>query len=463
MLAVAVVLGTPTMVSSQAGGAYNDVVGLALVLACLAMLVEGSRSGFALGIAALAGGMAIGVKFTMLGPVGLLTIAVIVLAEPGRRLVTTARWITFLALPSAVWYLRNLVEAGNPLPGLSVSLGPLSFPELPTSTPTESVATYLDSWNIVSDVYIPGLDDFLGRGWWLLLGLSILGGAWVALRGPDRWSRVAGIVAVGAFVAYLVQPQYLGSPGFPLFFGVNVRYAAVAFVVGLLAVLGTGLVDTRRGRVAVLGAFSAILVGAQLEADPLWTTSAGDVAVAVGVVVAAAAGWAIVPVWRSRPRHERFAVGAGLLVLIVVGAWFLQRDYLAARYTAGGISNPPVVDEIRDVRDKRIAIQGLFLQYALYGPDLSNSVDYVLHRGEHGRSRDFARCEPFKRAINEGDYDFLVVARPSYPSFAPPGEQAPSLLWAASSRGAGLREIARDGDEAVTYRVTGRLDPASCP
>ena len=462
MLAVVVVLGTPMLIETQPGGMYNDVVGLALVLASVALLVESDRRGFALGVAALAAGLAIGVKLTMLPTVGLLTVGVIMLTPRGRRLATGGTWLALLASTGALWYVRNLVAAGNPVPGLSLSFGPVSLPDLPTSTPTDAVASYLTNGHVIRELYLPGLDQSLGAAWWAILPLAIGGGLWVAMRGRDVTLRIVGAVAFVGFIAYLVQPQYLGVPGLPLFFAVNVRYAAAPLALGLLSLTALRAMDAAAGRNALLGALAAIVATTQVDTDRLWLAPTRDVALAIAAVVAGGAlAWLLVTTRACRARS--LVVMTILGVAVVVGAWWLQRDYLERRYSGGGISNPLVVEAIRGERDRRIAIQGLFLQYALDGPDLSNTVDYVADRGPHGTSRDFTSCRAFKHAVNRGGYDYLVVARASYPSYAPPDDRARSLVWAASSEGDGLREVARDDGQAVTYAITGRLDPASCP
>ncbi|MCJ7439458.1 MAG: hypothetical protein MUP97_17090, partial [Acidimicrobiia bacterium] len=382
----------------------------------------------------------------------------------GRRLATGGKWLALLALTGALWYVRNLVAAGSPLPGLSLSLGPISLPDLPTSTPTDAVASYLTNGHVIREVYLPGLDQSLGTAWWAILPLAIGGGLWVAIRGRDVTLRMVGAAAFVGFVAYLVQPQYLGVPGLPLFFAVNVRYAAAPFALGLLSLVALRAMDAPAGRNVLLGALAAIVVTTQVDTHRLWLAPTRDVAFAIAAVVAGVALAWLLATARARSARSLLAMTiVGSVAVVAVGAWWLQRDYLERRYSGGRISNPPVVDAIRGESDRRIAIQGLFLQYALYGPDLSNTVDYVADRGPHGTSKDFTSCRAFKREVNRGGYDYLVVARASYPSYALPDDRARSLAWAASSEGDGLREVARDDGQAVTYAITGRLDAASCP
>ena len=98
LTATAVLLATPGFVATQPGGAYNDVVGLALLLASLAVLVNSehgrNRTGIAaLGVAALAAGLALGTKFTFIVPVAALSVGVIAIARRGDRLRHGCVWL----------------------------------------------------------------------------------------------------------------------------------------------------------------------------------------------------------------------------------------------------------------------------------------------------------------------------------------------------------------------------------
>ena len=64
--------------------------------------------------------------------------------------------------------------------------------------------------------------------------------------------------------------------------------------------------------------------------------------------------------------------------------------------------------------DKRIGIAGsseiIFGQYGFFGNDASNSVDYIGVPGPHGSYRLATTCQQFKRRINAGDYDYLIIS-----------------------------------------------------
>ncbi len=125
---VAALLATPGLVATQPGDAYDDIVGLALLLAAAAFLIAAAGSALThwpgLNIAALAAGVALGTKFTFIAPVGALTVGVWVLARRGRRFAEGGSWLLLLAATGCFWYVRNLVVVGNPLPSLHLTLGP---------------------------------------------------------------------------------------------------------------------------------------------------------------------------------------------------------------------------------------------------------------------------------------------------------------------------------------------------
>jgi hypothetical protein len=114
----AVLFAIPGLVATQPGGAYDDVVGLALLLSCAALLIGAAQSDqrtriSGLAVAALAAGVAFGTKFTFIAPVAALTIGVAVLARRGRRRSEVGLWVLLVLVTGGFWYLRNLVIEGQ--------------------------------------------------------------------------------------------------------------------------------------------------------------------------------------------------------------------------------------------------------------------------------------------------------------------------------------------------------------
>ena len=69
----------------------------------------------------------------------------------------------------------------------------------------------------------------------------------------------------------------------------------------------------------------------------------------------------------------------------------------------------------RNQHGKRIGIAGsgeiFFGQYGFYGANLDNYVQYIGVPGPDGAYRLATSCAQFRRRINAGDYDFLIVSQ----------------------------------------------------
>ena len=209
----------------------------------------------------MAAALALGTKFTMIAPAGLLLAGAVLAAPKGTRIRTTAVWSAAFVALAALWYVRNAVEVGNPLP--SLSLGPLAATDLNEETFT--VAQYLDEGRIWRDIFIPGLRLSLGLAWWALLALAAAGATLAVVRCRNPAIRLAGVVAIVSGVAYLLTPQFLGLPDWPFFFPYNVRYAAVPLVLGLVLLPIVPVMRRAGAEVAWLAAAAAILLATQLD------------------------------------------------------------------------------------------------------------------------------------------------------------------------------------------------------
>ena len=69
----------------------------------------------------------------------------------------------------------------------------------------------------------------------------------------------------------------------------------------------------------------------------------------------------------------------------------------------------------RKQHDKRIGIAGsgeiFFGQYGFYGANLDNYVQYIGVPGADGAYRLATSCPQFRRRINAGDYDYLIISQ----------------------------------------------------
>ncbi|HYH62445.1 MAG TPA: hypothetical protein VD766_11320 [Solirubrobacterales bacterium] len=477
LLGAAVVLGAETMVDFQAGEALNDVTGVVLLLACVALLVNGRAArpdasiigAGPLIFAGAAAGLAAGTKLSFLAPVALLTLGIFVFSR-GARLRSTAIFSLPMLLAGGYWYLRNLIVVGNPIP--FTAFGPLGLPT-PERTfelrPGFSVAHYWNDFEIWTDWFFPKLSEELGPLWPLVLAGVIMAGFYALRRGTDPLLRVLGAVAFLTAFAYLFTPLTAGGEeGEPIAFEWNIRYLAPAIAIGLAILpLFPALRSTPRRRSVTLFALGALALVTTLAVIQ-WTTGSNTKgAIALGFLVLALFGvsaWAYQHDWVG-PRAKRASVvgiAAASLVGMIAAGFLVQRHYFDGRYEnlSPQLKIAEAVRWANDTRDQRIAIsavRGVFNQYAFAGPDLSNHVQWL---GIEGEDKAFLRipdCETWREEINAGGYTYVVTL---YDPYNPSGlTDTKEALWTREDPGAS--EVLRDGPVSV-FKVDSELDPGAC-
>ena len=476
-------VATPGYVATQPGGAYTDIVGLALFLSSVAVVLHGRRAPrarlAATAIAALAAGLALGTKFTFLAPVGALTLAVLLDAALDRRELRTwlraaVAWCVPLFLIGGYFYVRNAVQVGNPLP--STSLGPLHLPAPPISTQTFTVGQYLFDGAIWRDFYLPGLWQSLGPAWWAIFTVTIAAGALAVIIGRDPLQRLLGLVVLITIVAYLLTPQFLGFVDRPAYFVFNVRYVSPALALGL-CLLPT-LPPVARPRVVgwVFAAYVVVL-GATQYGPTIWAWSATGLSrspfleriatsdVVLGIVVGllvAVAGIAVAGRIGLGRRSSSIAVASIVAITLVALGYPLQESYLRRRYQSTA-PLPTIYRWAQHHDHERIGLIGIDLQYPLYGQDGSNYVQYIGRHGKNGAFSPFTTCAAWRRAVNAGRFDYVVVVPRGF-YLVPHPTEPPELTW---TRAGGQSKIVRrdgpPGAAAVLLRLRGPLDPRTCP
>jgi hypothetical protein len=482
LIGSAFLLATPVLALLQPGGGMNDVVGLALFLAAAAILVTATNdprarlSAASIVCAALAAGLALGTKYTFIAPVGAMGIGVVAIGERGERLRRALLWFAAIGLAGGYWYLRNFIAVGNPLPPLQLDMGPVRLPSIPFEG-TESVATYLFNRRVWGDYFLPGLRDAFGPAWVVLIATGVGGVVLGFLLGRGRVIRMLAVVGGVCLGAYVFTPQVLGNfAGFPVYFGVNLRYASPALAIGVV-VLPLALDRFgRRAAYLLLVLYGGALLVTQLDsgiwqrsgrfsAPPTGDTRSFVISLAIGAGgLLAATAWLVL---RSRARKtplSRTALGAAALLVVVIGCaggYLLSNEYSDRRYK-NAIVLPEIYRWARDIQHSRIAIVGTFLQYPLYGTDSSNFVQYIAVRGEGGTSTAVTDCATWRRALNEGDYRYVMITTSGFPfpNAKIPGEQ----VWTGTDPADRLliHETYVPGTQAWLYRIDGRLDPARC-
>ncbi len=464
---VALVLGSAAM-ADQAGEARNDIVGLFFILAGSAVLVNGSSGGRRLAVGplfvvALAAGLAAGTKINFSPAAVAMALAAFWLVEPLSR--RRGGWLALagLALGGAYWYLRNLIQSGNPLPWVDGLALPSPDQEL-GGRDQASVLSYLGDPGVIGDWFFPGLADGFGEGWVLLLGLAVAGlvlGLW---KGSDRALKATAIVGIALLVAWAAAPTSASGPeGSPAGFVSGLRYLAPALALGL-ALLGAAI-GPRGGfsirlTMATLVLLTPFVVFGGRSRDFVELLAAGLAAAAVLALLLLATALAGRP---SSVRLSRSRVGAavagGLLVLVIAVGYGVQDRYFENRYaspefTTAGLSQAFVW--ARGVEGESIGTNAT-RQYPLFGTELGNDVQYLGVPGPNGGFVKTDSCEQFRDAVARGDYRYLVLTldrenpeRP-FPREIPWIEDDPNAV-----------EVLKTPPTAI-YELNGPLDPATCP
>ena len=472
LLTVSLVLGSTSLADTQPGTANTDILALAMLLAAAALIVNGLRpdadsarslrsiAPAAATLAAAAAGVGIGTKLIVVIPLVTLAIGIVALAaKPDRRRIA-ALVVVALLLTGGSWYVRNLLDAGNPLPWVEIGFGPLSLPspETPLNGWAASVASYATDFDVWTGYLIPGLADRLGPLWWLVVIGAAAGSALAMISGPTRAQRLLGAVAAIAAIAYVVTPLTAeGPPGEPVNFDGNLRQVAPALALGIALLPTVGaLVGRVRCRQTLLAA--ALALALAVTNVPLAVPVADPVAILI-----AAAGIALTAA-TIRLGSEVLGRGAGstawiAVALLAAGAlWLDAGSYEARRYQEGAskrIRQTGLDGAYRWAQQQtgvRIGTTSV-LQYGLFGPELDNSVDLIGEAQADGSFTPYRSCRRWREAVNGGGYDYLVVA-PLYTGAEPP----PAAEWARSPA---TSEALRDRAVSVV-RVNGPLDPLRC-
>src|SRR5438067_346523 len=116
------------------------------------------------------------------------------------------------------WYLRNLAQAGNPLPWVK-SIGPLSLPSPSQGLhgrPQFSIVHYLGDTAVIRHWFLSGLHDALGV-LWPLIGVLALAGLVLALARGNPVLKLIGLAGLSLVVVWLLQGASAeGPPGRPV-------------------------------------------------------------------------------------------------------------------------------------------------------------------------------------------------------------------------------------------------------
>lgn len=490
LLGLAILLDAEMLLLYQPGDAKNDVGGLFFLIASAAILVNGeaqARAGTqaartltsaaeplkplfprgALIVAGLAAGLALGTKLNLLAPFGLLTLGVIAVARPGDRLRTAGVWVAASLATGGFWFARNLVEAGNPLPWANA--GPLPGPDRPDIEirAPGTVSDYLTNGGVITDTFIPRLNDSFGVLWPVVIAAVVVGFGLAIWRGTSSMIRMLGVVALLSGVAYLFTPlTAAGPPGEPSAFEVNLRYASPCLALGILLLAIDPALRRGRAQQALLGGLSVLLaVGLFSGSESVWDRDfLFGAAILVVLLIVIPAGLALAP--RAGFSRRAVAAGAAAAIALTVGiGWAKGDSYQDDRYRAEtaprdfpeGIKAALAWFNEEQPSDSRIAVVGGrpgFKQYVFYGDDLSNHVQYVARHEPHGGFFPISSCEEWIDAVNDGDYEYAVIGPDQR-------TQSTSPVEAEWTEAGGATKLV-ESDMTFVYRLDGELDTGGC-
>ncbi len=437
---VAIALSAPAL-HDQAGEARNDIVGIFLLLAAVAVALAQPERGstrqvgtaFGLGqvvAVGLAAGLAAGTKLNFLLPAAVLVVGIAVVAPIGRRWRTLAAGGLAALAGGGYWYLRNLVHTGNPLPWVK-HLGPITLPapeQALGGREAHSVLGYLTNGSVWSDWFLPGLHHGLTIFWPLLVITPIVGLLLCFGRRSDPILRVVAAAGLAAGLAWLIAPTSASGPdGIPHGFESGLRYLAPSLILGF-ALLPTA--PQLRGCLARLGVNSSFLSDSGRKHE-----------------LSGRFG-----------RRAALRFGLALAVLAVVVGYPIQRHYLERRYADPSFTTPGLNAAFawaQGITDARIATTST-RQYPLYGRDLSNEVTYIGTEQPHGGFTAPTTCPEWRRLLNEGNYDYVVTSRDRIEPSKPPYPN--TSRWTEAP---GATVVLRK-PPTVIYKLRTPLSPSAC-
>ena len=329
-----------------------------------------------------------------------------------------------MLITSGFWYGRNIVEALNPFPQIE-KLGPINLPgpdqlDLYPREPHE-LSEYYNDPTVWDAKLFPVLENRLGPLWPVILAVVVVGLVFALLRGGSALMRILAVTGIVAGIAYIFTLLTASVLGDPTGFDANLRYVAPVLIVGFLLLPLVPWIRHGNRPWILIGLFTVLLIqGTVTRRTGSSSTTRLGRARLPDRGGAGADRHCAAP--RGEPsRRDRARAGGGdhggrarpRARGLLPRSALRHRD--AAPLIGGFRSTPewqPLQDWGRETADKRIGVvgrAGAFGQYFFYGNDLSNHVQYVGTPLRRGTFRPIANCRSWRRAVNEGDYDFIVT------------------------------------------------------
>jgi hypothetical protein len=450
-------LSVPVLGSTQPGQAFNDIPGLAMLIAAAALALGAYDRPIMLISCGLALGFAVGTKLTFMVPAFVLFAAMVMLNRKRGLRRGVVLLLAPLALTGCWWYVRNAVVDGNPL-GLRLQVGPLVLPGAKSPLASHQQGTVIANLQHVSDVgshFVSGLFHALGPAWPVLLALAVVGIIWgISCRDAPE-VRALGLTALSAAVAYFFLPTSASDIQHQAtLFEVNLRYLMPAIALGLPLMPIMLALRSRRALSLVAPVAFALLLVTQLE-HSLWFSQALR-HLAFGLALLALAAVLVLGLPPLAGRRRAMIGAAAVLLCGGFGlAYVVQRHYFQRRYLIGGHGDPGQIAIYRwaqRISHARIALYGIAAQYPVYGARVTNRVDYLGRRSADGSFLPIEDCRTWRTAINRGRYEFVVLT--------PAPTRAIPVSWTASDPAATL--LMRPADGEYVFKLKGPLHVGRC-
>ena len=346
--------------------------------------------------------------------------------------------------------------------------------------PRFAVAHYLTEPTIYRRWFFPQLDNAFGPLWPLILIIAVAAVVFIAVRSRNKILRVIAVAALVTAVVYVFTPlTAAGQEGSPTGFFTNTRYLVPGLVLAmaLLPIARPLRAPDRRAWQTLL--FLTAVYAITVLTTPRWypTYIVGTIFIVLALVWAPAA----LGLGRVRGQVSRGLValiGGAVLLLAVVLGRAQQVQYADHHYTKSTLflqegGPQKAYDFARLQQNKRIGIAGssemIFGQYGFYGGHLNNYVQYIGVPGPRGTYRLATSCRQFKRRINAGDYDYLILSQYTedvgpYNTGVENPYQFPIYAWVKNDPALKLivaePKIVPEPD--YVFKVDGKLDPAAC-
>jgi hypothetical protein len=498
LVAGAIILDSGVMIETQPGEARNDILGLAFLIAFAAFLINGHQrrapvAGAAvqdtpetdaplldkgpLVLAGIAAGLAASVKTTFLVPVVAIAIGVWFFSGRGRR--WTTAWVMGLSMLIAggYWYLRAAIKTGgNPIP--ITKFGPLHLP-VPDQMPLDprprfAVAHYLTDPTVYRRWFFPQLDNAFGPLWPLILIVAGCAALYLVWRSRNIILRVIAAAALLTAVVYLFTPlTAAGQPGSPTGFFTNTRYLVPGLVLAMVMLPISRPLRAPDGRARWTLYFLTAVYAITVLTTPRWYPSyiLGTIFITLALVWAPGG----IGIARSRGKATRGMVtlaAAGVVLIAIALGRAQEVQYADHHYTKATLflqEGGPVeaYEYARNLENQKIGIVGsseiIFGQYGFFGAHLNNRVQFIGQKGPHGSLRLATTCPQFRRLINQGSYDYLIMSNATQDSRL--NEYwYPIYAWVKESPA--LEKVVEEPDiypqPDYVFKVKGELDPSEC-